>query len=87
MALIAKGTLSRFAELRDVSYGIPFDVTFQIMTSVNVHLSKDNAEQKEVKDNGKVEKIVLGSVACHKFLLGTFSPEPRHEKYVLWFST
>lgn len=81
MALITKGTLSRFAELRDASSGIPFDVTFQITNSANVQLSKDNAEQKEVKENVKVEKIVLGSVACHKFLLGAFSPVMKNMFY------
>jgi len=54
MVSIAKGKLDRLSLLQDPSYGVPFDVTFQIM-----RINED--EDKEVLGEVKGHKVVLAA--------------------------
>jgi len=57
---------SRLSSLHDVSYGIPFDVSFDICSSEN----RSSQESKDDVDNENYEELLNG----HKLILATMSP-------------
>ena len=61
---MSSSTLGILSSLIDPSFGIPTDVTFQIMS-----FSKNDEPEGEEQ-----ERTLLGKVKVHKLVLGLFSP-------------